>query len=471
MNTLELTAPEPTATATPFDVALACLADADVHHALLRDDIEAFASARDLDLLVDPADRKLLFAALGRAGFVAKVDRRLHRKWLFVRWIGDRFVALDVHAAFVQGGVEYMDAALALGRLDRSQAVPRLGAEDRFLHVFLHNLLGKPQLQAKHVALLRRLHAAGLDRARILDQGRRFGLEAVAQAACDDLENCIADAGAWSRLRTTARRALLRRPQSWVGALRHRHGDRLRPRFDRRPVVLALLGPDGSGKTSFADALQATLRDTPLRSGRVYMGCWGHDVLPMRHVRRLIPPQVSFMRLLLARCGLRPALSPEETQRLAAAPSRHALASAALRYGIKGAVFHVLLVVELGWRFVRGIRRSRRSIVISDRWVHDLEFRQGKVPFVHGQVWRRLFYALFPAPDGILYLTTPYDLVEKRKPQLDRTQFETMDAVFRRVLARQRPLLVTSDASPAELVHRFLTQHWETLVDHCNRRA
>jgi hypothetical protein len=58
-------------------------------------------------------------------------------------------------------------------------------------------------------------------------------------------------------------------------------------------MVLSLLGPDGSGKTSFADALEALLRDSPLRAGRVYMGCWGHDLLPMRQARRLVPPLVS----------------------------------------------------------------------------------------------------------------------------------------------------------------------------------
>jgi thymidylate kinase len=461
----------PAVETTAFEIALACLADADVRHALLRDEMDALAGAHDLDLLVDPADRALMFAALGRAGFVPKVDRRLHRKWLFVQWVGDRFALVDVHAAFVQGGVEYMDARLALERLDRSGPVPRLGAEDRFLHVLLHNLLGKPALQEKHVPLLRRLHAAGLDRARLDEQANRFGLAGVVAAAVADFATLVADPIAWGRLRTTARRALARRPASRFGTWHTRWGDRLRPRLDRRPVVLALLGPDGSGKTSFADALQAALHDTPLRAGRVYMGSWGHDLLPMRQVRRLIPPQVSHGRLLLARCGLRVELSPEEAERLAARPGRLGLGAAAFRYAIKGGAFHALLAVELAWRYVRHVRLSRRPIVISDRWVHDLEFRQGKVPFVHGQRGRALFYRLFPAPDGIIYLDTPYDLVERRKPQLDRAQFETMDRIFRRVLQPQRPLLLASDAPPDVLVRRFLTQHWESLLERCNRRA
>ena len=469
MNTLDVAEPPVATATTPFALALECLRDADVRFALLRDDPQALATARDLDVLVDADDRKLLFAALARAGFVHKVDRRAHGKWVFLRWDGERFILIDVHAKFVQGGIEYMDARLALGRLDRTQALPQLGSEDRFLHVLLHNLLGKPALQAKHVPLLRALHAAGLDRRHVDDQARRYGLEAVAARAIDEFETCITDGVAWARLRAESRRTLLRRPQSWMGVARYRWGDRLRLRLGRRAVVLALLGPDGSGKTTFADALQRTLHDTPLRSGRVYMGCWGHDVLPMRQLRRLIPPQVSYTRMFWARCGLPLELTSEE--RRAAQQSPPALAAAALRTALKGAAFHGALGVELGWRFVRGIHRSRRPIVVSDRWVHDLEFRQGKVPFVHGQRTRRLLFRLFPRPDGILYLETPYDLVEQRKPQLDRGQFEAMDAAFRRVLRPYGTLFLTSDAPPDALVRRFLTQHWEVLLARCNRRA
>jgi hypothetical protein len=385
--------------------------------------------------------------------------------------VEDRFYLLDVHAAFVQGGVPYMDAKLALSRLDRSGPVPRLGLEDRFLHIVLHNLLGKPALQPKHVPILRALLRGGIDRRRLREQATRFGLEAVANEACDGFETLVTDPQAWARLRRTARRTLQRRPAAWFGAWQHRYGDRVRPRFGRRAVVIALLGPDGSGKTSFADALQRTLHDTPLRTGRVYMGCWGHDLLPMRQVRRLIPPQVSHTRLLAARLGLRTVLSSEERQRLRQRPNIVPLAAAALRYALKGAAFHFFLGCELAYRYLRCVRSSRRPIVVSDRWVHDLEFRQGKVPFVHGQRARALFYRLFPAPDGIVYLQTSYDLVAQWKPQLDRAQFGTMDRVFRTVLAPQRPLVLTSDAPPDALVQRFLTQHWETLLERCNRRV
>jgi thymidylate kinase len=348
--------------------------------------------------------------------------------------------------------------------------VPRPSAEDEFLHLLMHNLLGKKALQDKHVGRLRELHARGLDTERLDDQARVFGVRSEVRAVRDRFESLVTDPAAWRRLRRRIRFELLLVPMNVIGALRYAYADMLRWR--RRAVVLALLGPDGSGKTSFADALEALLRDGPLRAGRVYMGCWGHDLLPMRNVRRLVPPQASPLRLFLRRCGVAVSLTPEE-ERLAAGPGRSivGLALAAIRYAGKVAVFHLALGLEMTCRYVRYVWLSRRPIVIADRWVYDLEFRQGKVPFVHGARLRRLLFRAFPAPDGVLYLKTPYDLVERRKPQLDRDQFETMDRVFQRLLHRQQPLEITSDAPPEDLARAFLTRHWGTILQRCNRRA
>jgi thymidylate kinase len=449
--------------------ARTCLAEAGVRFAFLRDDPDDLGERRDLDILVHPHDRALATAALARAGFLPKRDRRLRGKTVFLRFVADRWLVLDVHYACVQNGIEYMSARGALSRLDHAGGSPRLCAEDRFLHLLLHNLLGKPALQAKHAGPLRALHAAGLDARRLDDQVRLFGLRRILSEALQHID-ALEDPRTWRRLRRHARLALFCRPANLAGVWRYRHGDRLRWR--RRPVVLALLGPDGSGKTSFADALEALLRDSPLRAGRVYMGCWGHDLLPMRRVRRLIPPQASYLRMLAHRCGLPLGLTAEERRLLEAEPHpRSELAWASCRYALKNALFHLALAAELLYRYIRHVALSRRPLVITDRYVYDLEFRQGKVPFAHGSHARRLLYGLFPAPDGILYLTTPYDLVASRKPQLDREQFETMDRIFRSVLRPYHPLALASDAPPDAMAASFLARHWEHLLERCNRRA
>lgn len=450
--------------------ALEVLRESDVRFCLLRDDPAALHALRDLDLLVHPLDWRLAAAALERAGFLPRYDRRLRKKQVFLRFESGCFRSLDVHGAFVQNGIEYMRAVPALARLDRTAAVPRLCDEDLFLHVLLHNLLGKPELQPKHRALLDGLVRRGLNGTRLVESADWVGGERFVDEVLSGWDAVVSDPVRWRSLRRRLRGRLLRRPANQIGAWRYRHGDRLRLR--RRPVVLALLGPDGSGKTTFADTLQEMLKDSPLRPGRVYMGCWGHDLLLMRQARRLTPQQISFARLFWRACKLPIPLRAEERAYAVAHRLRPlALGLASLRQTIKDTVFGVSLLTELGYRYARHIALSRRPIVLTDRYVYDLEFRHGKVPYERGAFVRKCLYRFFPAPDGILYLTTSYDLVAVRKPQLDRESFVVMDRVFRRVLARHRPLEIASDVPPGELAQRFLTQHWERVLARCNRRA
>jgi hypothetical protein len=194
------------------------LAEAGVRHCLLRDRPADLEILRDVDLLVHPAERRVAFAALERAGFMLRRERRLRQKWVFLRFTGQRFVAIDVHAACVQGGIEYMSAVQALSRRERSGPVPRLCREDQFLHLLLHNLLGKPALQDKHRQPLRDLHRAGLDPERLEAQTRAYGLRDIVAAATTDLEALLADPAAWQRLARQARRTLLRHPTNALAA-------------------------------------------------------------------------------------------------------------------------------------------------------------------------------------------------------------------------------------------------------------
>jgi thymidylate kinase len=466
----EILQPPQDARDRPYRMLLRGLVESSVRFCMLRDDPLQLDDVADVDLLVDPADAALAAGELERAGFLPRRDRRLRAKCVYVRWEAGRFYVVDLHTQLVQAGIVYADAARALARCETSGVVPALCAEDQFLHLLLHNLLGKKALQEKHAQRMRKLLRVGLDRARLEEQTHAFGMTGVLDLALEHFDALESDLRLWGRLRRMALRALLRRPGNAVGAWFHAYGDRLRLR--RRPVVLALLGPDGTGKTTFADTLEAMLADSPLRAGRVYMGTWGHDLLPMRQARRLIPPQVSYGRLLAARCRWRVSLTGEEAELVAGGhPGLASLAFATLRYGIKNALFHLALGIELGYRYVRHIAFARRPIVLTDRYVYDLEFRQGRTPFAHGAAWRRLFYRLFPAPDGILYFHAPYEVVAARKPQLDREQFETMDRIFRAVLAPYRPLQITSDTPPDALAREFLTRRWEDLVRRCNWRA
>jgi hypothetical protein len=165
-------------------------------------------------------------------------------------------------------------------------------------------------------------------------------------------------------------------------------------------------------------------------------------------------------------------LTPEETQFVAdTRPGRWGQWARAIRYTLKEVLFYGGLVIELGFRYLRSVRYSRRPIILADRWVYDLELRQGRTPFTYGDRARRWIYRLFPAPDGILYLSAPYAVVEARKPQLDREQFSSIDAHWRRFLKPFKPLDVVTDAPAGEIAQAFVRRYWEVLLDRHNTRV
>ena len=451
----------------PYRDALRCLREAGVRHALLRDDPEQLSDLSDLDLLIDDKELGIAFAALERAGFLRKNTPQHQRKWVFLRYEAERFYTLDVHAALVQNGIEYMDAHLALQRRDLSGREAQLGAEDRFVHILLHNLIGKPRLQEKHLLQLRSLLQGNLDRDSIEAQTQTFHTSRIVEVGMVDINVLANDVGSWKRLRRQARRVLLRYGDNRKSAWRFRW--RSRRRWRQRPVILSLLGPDGSGKTSITNELESLLRGTPLSAGRVYLGCWGHDLLPLRLARRLIPPRISHHRIWQVVRGLPVALTEEERQFVQEkCPGVWAQGWRALRYAIKDSLFYAALLCELAARFLRGIQVSQRPLVLSDRWVYDLEFRQGRTPFTYHERVREWIYHRFPVPDGILYLSAPYAVVSARKPQLNKEQYETMDLRFRQVLKRYKPLELVTDIPARQVAHTFLDRYWTVLLDRYN---
>lgn len=451
----------------PYRDALRCLRESGVPFALMRDDPADLTMLADLDLLIDDRELDIAFAALERAGFLRKKTPQHHRKWVFIRYEAERFYTLDVHGAFVQNGIEYMDAHLALQRLDESASEPQLCREDRFVHLLLHNLLGKPRLQEKHLPRLRALLQHELDRSVVESQTTPFGTSRIVEVGMVDINVLAGDPKAWKRLRRQARRVLLAHGDNRRSARNFRW--RTRRRWTDRPVVLCLLGPDGSGKTSITNELEELLRGTPLSAGRVYMGCWGHDLLPMRFFRRLVPPRISHWRIWQSLRGKPATLSEEEMEYVEQnRPTVGRQGWRAVRTACKDAVFYSALVVELAVRFLRGIQGCQRPLVLSDRWVFDLEFRQGRIPFTYHQSIRNRIYRRFPVPDGILYLSAPYSTVASRKPQLNKEQYEAMDLRFRQVLKPYKPLELVTDVTAREVAHTFLDRYWTVLLDRYN---
>jgi thymidylate kinase len=266
--------------------------------ALLRDSAGS-ASSGDEDMLVEPAAAgrlDILFARLGYRRLPA-AGQGSHRFYLGYDADHDRFVTLDVvtEVAFgrrLQYATSAASALLARARRIDSRAV--LHPDDAFWHLLLHYLLDKPAVpRGGHERLAAAAAGASAtgELAAVVDRLRLAGSAASGVVS-------LPPGGEPERRRLTAADVLglVRRGdsdavESLAGPLRRawRAEDRrgvwariVRSRLERFHLTgragpptpgtsVAILGPDGAGKTTLAHALAESV---PLPARQIYMGVW-----------------------------------------------------------------------------------------------------------------------------------------------------------------------------------------------------
>lgn len=452
----------------PVAEGLECLRESAVPFALLHADTVDLDALPYLELNIDPSEHKIAFAALRRAGYrEMSAGLRFAAARVFLRYENERFFALVIRSEFVHNGIRYMNALLARSRIDTRHVLPLLGPEDRFLHVLVSALLARRELTETEKVALRRLRRARLDMARIREQATPYGLGKEAEHMVQDLELYLWNRKQWKRLAGRVRRALLRIPENKRGSRLHWRADRLRWSF--KPVVLAVVGPAGSGCTTFAKALEEQLERSPLNAKCVQMGCWNGTSLLARLLRRLAPVDIPWGRLF--RAAFRRPTRLTEAERHYLTRVRPVLLGLWMRaswHGSRSLWYHGLLCAMLWLRYFRFVARSRTAVVVADGWVYDLAFPPHEMPRRPTTRLRRWIYRRFPVPDGILYASTPYEQAASHDPQLQGEPYEATHRGLRHLVAPQGPLELVTDGTPKQMAKTFLRRYWAHLLHRHN---
>ena len=267
---------------SPVERALAALDEAGAAWAVLRGAAPFAGPQDDLDVLVSSAALGDLDAVLAPTGFlrVSPRGQGSHRFPLRVRELEfhcfdadrDVWVDLDVLSAIDLGpDLEYRTdlAPALLARRGRDGVLSRLHPDDEFWYLLAHDLLKRGTVvEHRRDALVARGRDVS-DQSPVADllEGCAPGVVAALRSAVlsGDWEE-VARLGeqirsGWHR-RSRLDIQVVRVVSAVVGHL---------PARSPRGLTVALLGPDGAGKTTLARALGKTV---PVPSRYVYLGIW-----------------------------------------------------------------------------------------------------------------------------------------------------------------------------------------------------
>lgn len=370
--------------------AFRALDAAEVRWCVLRGDAQA--NQPDIDLLIPPDDMPRAERTLTEAGFIEQPapGYRPHRFFWHVG-PGDT-TKLDVvtDLRFGPGGRVRLPGVNGIaGRRRRSGNVWRPDEGDEFWTLLLHAMLDKPTLEERHRTALVRLapKAMGSPAVDRLFTGRTQA-EAVVEAVETGRWSAVAD---WVKTLAPGDAA----GHEMVRALTRRVGWRTRP-LGRRGVTVALLAPDGAGKTTVTELLAKTF---PIPVRRIYMGLY-------KNPRRL-PPGLG----LASRASLQ-----------------------WIRYAL--AVYH----------------RARGRVVLFDRYTDDAALPGTTAAGARERFRRRVLAGALPRPDLVIALDAPAEELLRRKGEHDVERLEAARRHYR-AAAEAAPHGAVLDATrPAETV-------------------
>lgn len=362
----------------------------------------------DIDVLVRTEDLDEVVAAMARRGFV----RMPHGDPADAHLVGHDPATASFIWVHVQTRVRAPRIALDTETLLRATRRPDHGEvpvlEDRWLFwvLVVHTMASRGSIPERHRAALRSTAAAGGSVAdTVRDTFAAIGIDAGRVAD-------LAERGDWAGLERDAAELpasvpLVERVSGRLVALRRAP--------TRRGLSVAVVGPDGAGKSTLVDGLERSL---PVNTSTAYMGLTG---------------------------------------------GRMPLAD---RLRVPGVVFGARVTILWARYLSVAIRRLAGDVVLVDRYAFDGRVPSGVALGPVRRRTRRLEASAVPSPDVLFVLDAPGSLMYERKGEYDAGTLETWRDAYRRIADDVEGAVLLDATQPSIVVLGQAQQHlWTRLRD------
>lgn len=387
---------------------LTALAGSGVGWSLLRPRSSLAEPAGDVDLLAEPADLGRIAALLADRGFARMPVEGKDVHAAAYDEAADRFIWVHVQGTLRVAGGE-VPATAVLAGASEADAV-REPAEDWLLWILLlRALIDKGRLAERYRSAARELAGrwtGGPEPLLSLARARGVPVEdAVRSAAAGDWDGLLALSPPGPPRRSLPRR-LARAPRK----LRDLAGG-----WRRRGISVAVLGPDGAGKSSTVEALATGL---PLPVRVQYMGLTGGQM-----------PRADALR-------------------------------------IPGVVFAAR--VGIIWlRYLRGLRQVLAGgIVVFDRYTLDAIAPSGMRLSPAARFSRQVQARVVPMPDLVIVLDASGATLHRRSGEYDAETLEAWRQAFATLAARSERVRMIDAERPAGEVRREARETvWDRYVE------
>jgi thymidylate kinase len=431
---------------SPFAKALSALADASLQPCLMRADGDPATWTGELDLIILPAKVHTTLQVLHSLGWETKNTGFFDpsRRHLLL-WSDGRFLKIDLYTKIVSAGLEYIDAKLYLtgASLQGNVYVPRPG--NWLLHIIVNTILEKQSLREEYRPRL----ASALQNPdtlwEVTAEAKRLGVGYLFES--DPALNFLFDQTRIAALRPGVRRALLRaRPinrarltwRSMMQTVGKKLG--LRPGFS-----IAVIGPDGAGKTTFLTTLGAMLNRIGIETGTVYFGPWERTVLASSQALR--------------RLGADPLDIGKDS------PARKTKLKL-LKAHVRRVLYYANFLPEMWARYAVRVWPLilERHVMLLDRHAVDLEVGYYNQPMTNFAWLRFLLARLSPRPRMFILLDNDAEVIWQRKKEFSLALIESSLSRYRKVAPEYGMIVIKTDRPAEELVNELIDQHWRDFV-------